>query len=106
MFNDHVPYERLEIRCNKPEINGERVEFLFDDRQHGVNSGSGTSKWLAPKDNIPTDITITVKDEFKPITLTHYAFKSANDAPGRDPAAWTLSIESGDTRPPQLTLID
>ena len=32
MFNDHVPYERLEIRCNKPEINGERVEFLFDDR--------------------------------------------------------------------------
>ena len=25
MFNDHVPYERLEIECNKTEINGERV---------------------------------------------------------------------------------
>ena len=24
-FNDHVPYERLEIECSKTEINGERV---------------------------------------------------------------------------------
>ena len=48
IFNDHVPYERLDIKCNRQEINGERVGFLFDDKEHGVASGSGTSKWLAP----------------------------------------------------------
>ena len=89
-MNNHVPYERLEIKCDKPEINRERVEFLFDDKEHGVSSGSGTSKWLAPLERTATEISITVKDQFKPITLTHYAFKSANDAPERDPAVWDL----------------
>ena len=92
-MSNHVPYERLEIKCNKPEINGERVDFLFDDKEHGVGSGSGTSKWLAPLETIPTEISITVKDEFEPITLTHYAFKSANDAPERDPAVWSVHHE-------------
>ena len=106
IFNEHVPYERLEIECNKPEINNERVEFLFDDKEHGVSSGSGTSKWLAPlAQNPKTKITITVKDEFEPITLTHYAFKSANDASLRDPLEWGLYMEDSVTRPPRSTLI-
>ena len=103
MKESHVPYEHLEITCNKTEINGEAVEFLFDDKETGVASGSGTSKWLAPlqsnqnrpsradrSDNSELAITITVKDQYSPIILTHYALKSANDAPDRDPKRWTL----------------
>ena len=93
MFGIPVPYEHLEISVNRDEINGEKVDYLFDEKESGVASGSGTSKMLV-ENNLstvgPLAITITVKDEFKPIILTHYAIKSANDAEGRDPSAWAL----------------
>ena len=87
MFTDFVPYEHLEISCNKTEIDREKVEYLLDEKENGVPSDFGLSKWEGPLDNVPTEITIKVKDEFKPITLTHYAFKSSND-PSRVPSVW------------------
>ena len=98
-----MPYDCLEITCNKTEIDEEKVHYLLDDKQNGVSSRFGLSKWEGPLENDgPTEITITVKDGFKPITLTHYELKSSNDA-SRVPSAWKLFVESGDTQPPQRT---
>ena len=48
MFGIPVPYEHLEISVNRDEINGEKVDYLFDEKERGVASGSGTSKMLVP----------------------------------------------------------
>ena len=52
-----------------------------------MDSVTGNSQWQAPLDRA-IDITITVKDEYFPIIITHYALKSAGDAPERDPKRW------------------
>ena len=84
-----MPYDRLDIRCNRREIDFEKIEYLFDDREGGVASASGVSQWQAAKLEARTiDITITVKDEYFPIIITHYALKSSSDAPERDPKRW------------------
>ena len=87
----HVPAERLIIECNRKDINGERVDYLLDERESGAESVTGTCKWNSNFE-IPgrstLDITITLKDEYPPLTLTHYALKSANDEPDRDPSSW------------------
>ena len=88
----HVPYERLDISCKSRAINKEEVHYLFDEKQKGVPSGSGTSKWLSKSESRDKKlwIAITVKEEYPPLILTHYALKSANDAPNRDPKQWDL----------------
>ena len=82
-----MPYNRLDIRCNRREIDFEKVDYLLDNSEFCVDSVTGTSQWQAPLDRA-IDITITVKDEYFPIIITHYALKSANDAPERDPKRW------------------
>ena len=83
-----MPYDRLNIRSNRREIDFEKIEHLLDDREFSVDSlVTGTSQWQAPLDRA-IDITITVKGEYYPIIITHYALKSANDAPERDPKRW------------------
>ena len=59
----HVPYERLDISCESQAINKEEVKYLFDEKQKGVPSGSGTSKWLSKSTRSDKKllITITVK---------------------------------------------
>ena len=101
----HVPYERLDISCRGKAINGEEVHYLFDEKQKGVPSGSGTSKWLSKLQapDMHAYITITVKEEYPPLILTHYAFKSANDEPSRDPSQWELYyLEDDDENRPVI----
>ena len=95
-----VNYERLEISVNRNEINDHKVDYLFDEKQVGVPSGEGTFSEGVSKMSVPLHsdvegdlkITITVKDEFKPIFLTHYAIKSANEEGKSDPKDWELFV--------------
>ena len=95
-----VPYDHLEISCNEPAVNGEEIHYLFDESEYGAPSGSGTSKWLSnmSKGGKSLNIIISVKDEYSPIILTHYALKSANDALERDPKHWKLFYFDEDDR--------
>ena len=85
-----VAYERLSITSSEQEINNERACFLFDENQAGVASGSGTSKWLSKLNQGTNSVTLEIVVNGPPIRLTHYALKTANDCPGRDPKSWKL----------------
>ena len=82
-----VPYDWLTIETNATEVNREAIHFLFDERETGVNSGSGTCKWLGtkPATAATIEIIITVKDDYPDLALFSYGLKTANDAPERDP---------------------
>lgn len=80
-----VNYARLEISCATPVHCGEEVKYLFDEKQSGVGSATGTSKWNARSSG---QVTIEIKVIGAPIQLSHYALKSANDCPDRDPKVW------------------
>ena len=87
-----VPYERLSIECNRKESSKKKVEYLLDDEENRVGAtDSGISKWLAQfahHEDSTLDLTITIKDQYPPLMLTHYAMKPANDNPKRDPRQW------------------
>ena len=38
-----MPYDRLNIRCNRKEIDFEKIDYLLDEKEGGVASASGTS---------------------------------------------------------------
>ena len=86
-----VPYERLDISCNAESVNGEDIQNLFDEQEYKGPS-EAISKWQSnlSKGGKSLNITISVKDEYPPIILTHYALKSADGAPDRDPKHWKL----------------
>ena len=89
----HVPAERLIIDCNRKDINGEYIDNLLDERESGDDLATGKSKWTSNFESpgrTTLDITITVKDEYPPLTLTHYALKSADNLPEQDPSSWQL----------------
>ena len=86
-----MPAERLIIVCNRKDINGERVDFLLDERENDADSVTGTCKWTSNFESpgeTTLDITITLKDKYPPLTLTHYAIKSADNLPEQDPLSW------------------
>ena len=88
--NNHVAYNRLQIRSSTNEHANEKAHFLFDEKQTGVNSNSGTSKWFAPLDKNSFNVTLEITVVGSPIRLSGYALKSANDCPFRDPKTWQL----------------
>ncbi len=53
-----------------------------------VNDGDPKTKWCVPKENIKG--LIWQVDAGKPTLLKSYSLTSANDAPERDPIAWTV----------------
>ena len=69
----------------------EEARYLLDESTTGAKSQFGTSKWnAATKGNVTLEITVSGP----PIRLSHYALKSANDAPDRDPRAWSMIAKS------------
>ena len=42
-----IPYDRLNIKCNRKEMNKKKVEYLIDDEESKGVSDTGSSKWLA-----------------------------------------------------------
>ena len=42
-----VPYDRLNIKCNRKEMNKKKVENLIDDEESKGVSDTGSGKWLA-----------------------------------------------------------
>ena len=82
-----VSYDRLRISSDTPVHCREEAQYLFDEQQSGVGSQSGTSKWNARSGG---QVTLEITVVGAPIQLSHYALKSANDCPDRDPKAWKL----------------
>ena len=81
-----VGYDRLQIKSATPCHCGEEVKYLFDEAVV-ANNQFHTSKWNARSSG---RVTLEINVVGPPILLSHYALKSANDAPDRDPKAWKL----------------
>ena len=79
-----VSYELLEISCDLSVPGYEVAKNLFDNTQY---SEYGTHKWNGRTFG-PATLVITVKGG--PIQLSHYALRSANDDPSRDPRSWKM----------------
>ena len=77
----------MKISCNTPVHSKEEAEYLLDEKQDGVSSQFGISKWNAESSG---QITLKIDVIGEPIRISHYALKSANDYPNRDPKAWKL----------------
>ena len=86
-----VNYDRLSISCSTPCHCGEEVKYLFDENQITDTEKSlfGTSKWNAICGK-GGKVTLEIDVIGEPIILSHYALKSANDQPTRDPNVWKL----------------
>jgi len=82
-----VPYSRLAISSATRVHSREEARYLFDEATSGP-SAFGTSKWNAATRG-PVTLEITVGSG-PPIRLSHFALKSANDCPARDPKTWSL----------------
>ena len=84
-----VSYSRLSIYSSTPVHSREEARYLLDEAT-AAPSAFGTSKWnAATGGRVQLEITVSGP----PILLSHYALKSANDCPDRDPRVWSLSIE-------------
>ena len=81
-----VSYDRLRISSTTPCHCGEEAKYLLDESQV-ANNQFHTSKWNAKSSG---RVTLEINVVGPPILLSHYALKSANDFPGRDPRVWKL----------------
>ena len=82
-----VPYSDLTVSANKGVHCGEAVGYLLDEREHAPEVRFKASKGNFQSNGKGLEIYLTVKSG-PAIWISHYAIKSANDAPGRDPMKW------------------
>ena len=79
----NVSYDRLSVSADKDVHGSEVVEYLLNKNERANNTyGHNKANF---RTHGPVTITINVD---KPIILTHYGLKSANDFPDRDPKQW------------------
>jgi len=96
-----VPYSRLSIYSSTPVHGwprGEEAQYLLDEAT-SAPSNWGTSKWNAQTGG---RVTLEITVNGPPIRLSHYALKSANDYPNRDPRTWSLSAEPQHGEPQEV----
>ena len=87
-----VPPSRLTIKCNTREVDNFKIENVLDDYKTNLETFK-PSKWkvkVNKRKGATIDITISVKDEYPPITLTHYQLRSSNLFQKYDPVTWAL----------------
>ena len=105
----YVPYSDLSITSYPWGRFGEIAEHLLNERKRGClnENAYGTCKFLTwfEKDQGPSDVKLEITSN-RPIKLTAFALRSANDSPERDPKHWTLTAIDSDNNEHLLKRMD